>query len=76
MGTAYAVEHFQKANNWDFQTRAVKITPIPGQIEVHEFDYRKENEVVYDRNGIVVRSWPAIHIGDGPVSFGMSSTRE
>jgi ribonuclease Z len=71
MGTAYAVEHFQKANNWDFQTRAVKITPLPGQIEVHEFDYRKENQVVYESNGIVVRSWPAIHIGDGPVSFGV-----
>jgi len=71
MGTAYAVEHFQKSNNWDFQTRAVKITPLPGQIEVHEFDYRKENQVVYESNGIVVRSWPAIHIGDGPVSFGI-----
>ncbi len=71
MGTAYAVEHFQKSNNWDFQTRAVKITPLPGQIEVHEFDYRKENQVVYESNGIVVRSWPAIHIGDGPVSFGV-----
>jgi hypothetical protein len=27
MGTAYAVDHFLKANNWDYQTRAYKITP-------------------------------------------------
>ena len=69
MGTKYAVEHFLKANNWDYQTRAYKITPVPGQIKVHEFDYRAENAVVYQENGITVRSWPAIHAGDGPVSF-------
>ena len=71
MGTAYAVEHFLKANNWDYQTRAYKISPIPGQIEVTEFDYRKENAVVYQDKGITVRSFPAIHAGDGPVSFGV-----
>jgi len=36
---------------------------------VHEFDYKAVNEVIYDRNGIKVRSIPAIHAGDGPVSF-------
>ncbi len=71
MGTAYAVEHFLKANNWDYQTRAFKITPIPGRIEVNEFDYREENHVIYDEDGVVVRAWPAIHAGDGPVSFGI-----
>jgi ribonuclease Z len=69
MGTAYAVEHFLKANHWDYQTRAFKISPIPGEIIVHEFDYKAENAVIYDNNGIVVRSIPAIHAGDGPVSF-------
>lgn len=49
--------------------RACKITPVPGKIKVHEFDYRAENTVVYDQNGIVIRSIPAIHAGDGPVSF-------
>jgi len=69
MGTAHAIENFLQANNWDYQTRAYKITPIAGQINVHEFDYKAENAVVYDRNGVVVRSIPAIHAGDGPVSF-------
>ena len=69
MGTAYAVDGFMKANNWDYQTRAYKITPIPGQIEVSEFDYLQENVVIYKENGVTVRSWPAIHTGDGPVSF-------
>ncbi len=39
MGTAYAIKHFLKANNWDKTTREFKITPIPGQIRVHEFNY-------------------------------------
>ena len=69
MGTKYAIDGFMQANNWDFQTRAYKITPIPGNIMVHEFDYKAENGVIYDKNGIVVRSIPAIHAGDGPVSF-------
>ena len=69
MGTAHAIEGFLQAFNWDYQTRAYKITPLPGQITVHEFDYKAVNEVIYDRNGIVVRSLPAIHAGDGPVSF-------
>jgi len=69
MGTAWAIDHFLKAFNWDYQTRAFKITPVPGNITVHEFDYRAENAVVYDEGGIVVRSIPAIHAGDGPVSY-------
>ena len=69
MGIAYAIDHFLKAFNWDYQTRAFKITPVPGKITVHEFDYKAVNEVVYDQNGIKVRSIPAIHAGDGPVSF-------
>ncbi|MCA0930767.1 guanitoxin biosynthesis MBL fold metallo-hydrolase GntH [Ruegeria profundi] len=69
MGTAYAIDGFLRAYNWDYQTRAYKITPIPGGITVNEFDYRGENEVIYDQNGVVVRSIPAIHAGDGPVSF-------
>ncbi len=69
MGTAYAIEHFLKANNWDKTTREAKITPIPGQIIVHEFDYRAVNKVVYQENGVTIRSIPAIHAGDGPVSF-------
>ena len=69
MGTAYAIDHFLKANNWDRKTREYKITPVPGQIIVHEFDYKGVNEVIYQENGVTVRSIPAIHTGDGPVSF-------
>lgn len=71
MGTKYAVEHFLKAYNWDLQTRNFLLSPTPGTIEVEEFDYKGENQVVYDENGVTIRSWPAIHAGDGPVSYSL-----
>jgi len=69
MGTKYAVEHFLKAFNWDAQTRNFKLNPAPGKISVEEFDYKAVNAVVYQDNGVTIRSIPAIHAGDGPVSF-------
>ena len=71
LGTKYAMESFLKHAHWDYTTRAANISPIPGTIEVQEFDYKKENQVVYQENGVTIRSWPAIHTGDGPVSFSL-----
>jgi len=69
MGTAYAIEHFLKAYNWDAATRNFVLSPEPGKISVIEFDYKAINAVVYQENGVTIRSIPAIHAGDGPVSF-------
>ena len=71
MGTRYAMENFLRHVNWDRVTRNFKITPVPGNIEIHEFDYKAENQVVYDENGVTIRAWPAIHTGDGPVSYAL-----
>ena len=38
---------------------------------VHEFDFKAENQIVYQENGVTVRSWPANHVIDGPVSFSL-----
>ena len=71
MGTAYAVKNMLKAYNWDYMTRAAIINPAPGEIKVTEFDYKGVNEVIYQENGVTIRSWPAIHAGDGPISFSL-----
>jgi ribonuclease Z len=71
MGTRYAVEHMLKAYNWDYMTRAKEIAVRPGEINVHEFDYRALNEVIYEENGVTFRSWPCIHAGDGPISYAL-----
>ena len=71
LGTKYAMDNFLKHANWDYTTRSAMISPIPGTIEVQEFDYKVENQVVYQENGVTIRSWPAIHTGDGPVSYAL-----
>ena len=71
MGTKYAMEHFLKFVNWDKVTREYKISTLPGQIEVHEFDYKGENIIVYEKDGVTIRAWPAIHAGDGPISYSL-----
>ena len=70
-GTKYAIEHWRKALSWDVDGRAGRL-PASGQVlEVHEFDYRGENQVIFEENDVVIRSFPAIHILDGPVSFSL-----
>ena len=69
MGTAYAMEHFLKFVNWDKVTREYKITPVPGQVSTTEFDYKGVDQVIYQEDGVTIRSYPAIHTGDGPVSY-------
>ena len=71
MGTKYAMEHFLKLYNWDATTRNFRINPGPGKIEVVEFDYKGVNKIIYQKNGVTIRSWPAIHAGDGPVSYAL-----
>lgn len=47
----------------------VGLLPADGaRVEVHEFDYATPG-IVYDRNGVVVKSFPAVHIYDGPISY-------
>ncbi len=69
LGTKAAMEGFLKFVAWDRETRSFQITPEPGNVIVHEFDYKIENQVVYNEDGVVVKSFPAIHTGDGPVSY-------
>jgi ribonuclease Z len=52
-------------------TRLANLPSQPGKIIVHEFDYKGENKVVYQKNGVTIKSWPAIHAGDGAVSFSL-----
>lgn len=70
LGTAYAVGHMEKMYTWDIAGRLGQ-TDIRGfTTEVHEFDYTKP-QVVYEENGVTIRSWPAIHAIDGAVSFSL-----
>jgi ribonuclease Z len=70
-GTKYALDHLRKALTWDLDGRQGMTDPRGYHLEIHEFDYMGENQIVYQENGVTIRSWPAIHSLDGPVSFGL-----
>jgi ribonuclease Z len=71
LGTKAFVDGMQKGYAWDLATRSGALPDLGAQIKVHEFDYKQENEVVYQDNGVTIRSWPAIHSLDGSVSYSL-----
>ncbi len=71
LGTAYAVQKLKEMYTWDLAGRVGLVDFRGYSIEVNEFDYTGENAVIYQVNGVTIRSFPAIHALDGPVSFSL-----
>ncbi len=71
LGTAYAVQKMKEMYTWDLAGRVGLVDFRGYSIEVNEFDYAAENAVIYEDNGVTIRSFPAIHSLDGPVSFSL-----
>jgi ribonuclease Z len=63
------MDMMQKMYTWDVGTRSGFVDFRGGALEVHEFPFEGVNSVIYDENGVVIRSIPAIHAIDGAVSF-------
>jgi ribonuclease Z len=70
-GTKYALDALQKMVTWDISGRQGLVDERGYHFEVKEFDYKGVNQVIYKENGVTIRSWPAIHSLDGPVSFSL-----
>ena len=69
-GTKYALDHLFKALTWDLDGRKGMADPRGFQaFDVTEFDYNGVNKIIYQENGVTIRTIPAIHALDGPVSF-------
>lgn len=68
-GTKYCLERLREAYTWDIATRSGAIDFRGGQLEINEFDWQGVNAVIFEENGVVIRSIPAIHGIDGAVSF-------
>jgi ribonuclease Z len=68
----YGTEHFVRKQMeslaWDTDTRLGLLPDAGAEVEIHEFDFRQTG-VVYDHSGVVIKSFPAVHIYDGPVSY-------
>ena len=69
MGTKAAVEAVVKSLAWDLKGRTGLLPDAGAKVIPHEFDYKSENQVIYEENGARISSWPAIHSLDGAVSY-------
>lgn len=58
---------------WDIGRRAGFIDFRGGQLEDQEFPYEANNEIIFDENGVVIRSFPAVRVIDGAHFVRMSS---
>jgi ribonuclease Z len=67
-GTKHFVRCQMESFAWDTETRLGLLPDVGAEVRVHEFDYRQA-AVVYEANGVVIKSFPAVHIYDGPVSY-------
>lgn len=68
-GTQAAMDAFEKMLAWDIDTRMGNTDTRGAFLEVTEFPFDEVNNLIYDENGVTIRTIPAIHIFDGPVSF-------
>jgi ribonuclease Z len=68
-GTKESLQHMEAMLAWDVDTRMGNTDTRGLFMEVTEFDYKAVNQVIYQENGVTIRTIPAIHIFDGPVSF-------
>ena len=71
LGTKASVDGLLQFFNWDRASRLGSVDLRGMQMEINEFDYRGENAVIFQENGVTVRSFPAYHSIDGPVSFAL-----
>lgn len=69
LGTQYMVDRMKEMYSWDWASRMGNVNTQGLTLEVNEFDYKAVNEVIYQENGVTIRSIPAIHAVDGSVSF-------
>jgi len=69
LGTATSMQKMKEMYAWDIGTRSGVIDFRGGALEVNEFPFDGINEIIYQENGVTVRSIPAVHGLDGAVSF-------
>ena len=68
-GTRAMIEHMKGMVHWT--TDAFNTVPIGDgyEIEVNEFDFRDDNGICYDKDGVVIRHWRRNHNKDGASAY-------
>ncbi|WP_440956401.1 guanitoxin biosynthesis MBL fold metallo-hydrolase GntH [Methanosarcina sp. Mfa9] len=69
LGTRAMVEGMKKMLKWHLE--AFDACPIGDgyEVEVNEFDWKDENGICYDKNGVTIRHWRRSHAKDGASAY-------
>lgn len=69
LGTKAMVEHMLKMSAWHI--RSFSCLPVGDgyEVDVTEFDYRKDGGVCYDKDGVKVTHWRRSHTMDGASAY-------
>lgn len=68
LGTRHFCEAIESALAWDTEAGRGPINPESMRILASEFDFR-QTQVVYERNGVTVTSFPVVHCISGAVGY-------
>ena len=68
LGTRHFVKSIEEALAWDTAAGHGAINPDSMKIVVSEFDF-SQTQVVYDKNGVKVTSFPVVHALSGAVGY-------
>jgi ribonuclease Z len=69
LGIEHMAKSMREMNRWHEEN--FHHTPIGDgfEMDVTEFDWKDENGVCYDQDGVVVRHWPRSHVKDGASAY-------
>jgi len=67
-GTKSWIKKTHEAWGWEFASRGSAVDSRGLQVKVTEFDWKAINKVIYEENGVTIRTIPAIHV-DQSASF-------
>jgi ribonuclease Z len=69
LGTQAMIDSMRQMLRWHFEE--FDFMPIGDgfEVEVTEFDFREENGICYEKNGVTVRHWPRSHGKDGASAY-------
>ena len=69
LGTKAMCENMRKMLRWHLEEFDTCPAGDGFEIDVNEFDFRKENDICYNKDGVTVRHWPRSHGKDGASAY-------
>jgi ribonuclease Z len=69
LGTQSMIINMKKMLKWHLEEFDTCPVGDGYEVEVNEFDWKKENDVCYDKDGVTVRHWPRSHGKDGASAY-------